>query len=113
MMYAILGATGKVGRKTIGLLLARGAAVRAVAHDASRAGDLAALGCDVVACDLRDVVAISDYGAELPSGTGVTRAFHHLEQVLGGLASAVTFVRSAEHMQNWARFVPAAARTGI
>jgi NAD(P)H dehydrogenase (quinone) len=58
------------------------------------------------------VVAISDYGAELDSGTGVTLAFHHLEIRLSDLPSPVTFVRSAEHMQNWARQIPAAMQTG-
>jgi uncharacterized protein YbjT (DUF2867 family) len=59
------------------------------------------------------VVAISDYGAEVPEGTGVTMLFHFLEARLSRLDANVTFVRSAEHMQNWARQVPTALRTGI
>jgi uncharacterized protein YbjT (DUF2867 family) len=59
------------------------------------------------------VVAISDYGAELASGTGVTLTFHHLEQRLRELPTDVTFLRSAEHMQNWRRQIPAAIDSGV
>ena len=58
------------------------------------------------------VLAISDYGAELETGTGVTRLFHELEKRLKHLQSHVTFLRSAEHMQNWGRVLNMAARTG-
>ncbi|OWJ68429.1 NAD(P)H-binding protein [Inquilinus limosus] len=57
-------------------------------------------------------VAISDYGAQHPSGTGITVLFHDLEQRLGGLPG-VTFLRSAEHMQNWVRSLGAAMATGV
>lgn len=59
------------------------------------------------------ILAISDYGAELSEGTGVTLLFHFLEARLRRIETEVTFVRSAEHMQNWARQVPAALRTGM
>ena len=59
------------------------------------------------------VLAISDYGAQLDSGTGVTLSFHYLETRLRGLPGALTLVRSAEHMQNWRRQAPAATRTGV
>ena len=58
------------------------------------------------------ILAISDYGAELETGTGVTLTFHHLETRLRELPSALTLLRSAEHMQNWARQIPAALQTG-
>ncbi|WP_343717319.1 NAD(P)H-binding protein [Inquilinus sp.] len=58
------------------------------------------------------IVAISDYGAQHASGTGITLLFHHLEQRLGGLPG-ITFLRSAEHMQNWARSLGAATATGV
>ena len=58
------------------------------------------------------VVAISDYGAEVPQGTGITMLFRFLEERLRRVRADVTFVRSAEHMQNWARQVPAALKTG-
>jgi NAD(P)H dehydrogenase (quinone) len=61
----------------------------------------------------RRVVAISDYGAELVSGTGVTLIFHALEQLLAELASYVTFLRSAERMENWGRQIPVALETGV
>ena len=58
------------------------------------------------------VVAISDYGAEIPAGTGITLLFRFLEERLRRVPADVTFVRSAEHMQNWVRQVPTALRTG-
>ena len=58
------------------------------------------------------VLAISDYGAHLTEDTGVTSIFHHLETRLGALDAAVTFLRSAEHMQNWARQLRFAAERG-
>jgi uncharacterized protein YbjT (DUF2867 family) len=58
------------------------------------------------------VVAISDYGADVPQGTGITMLFRFLEERLRRVRADVTFVRSAEHMQNWARQVPAALKTG-
>ena len=161
-MFAIMGATGKMGRAAIRALRNRGAPVRALVRDPATAGELRGWGCEVVACNLREVaqvravvrgadavqvicpiaprdddaagemrrvidgiakalealpprsiLAISDYGAELPSGTGVTQTFHHLESRLGQIPSAVTFVRSAEHMQNWSRFLGTAADTGV
>ena len=39
--------------------------------------------------------------------------FHHLEQRLRELPGDVTFLRSAEHMQNWRRQVPAAVESGV
>lgn len=57
-------------------------------------------------------VAISDYGAQHPSGTGITVLFHELEQRLGGLPG-IAFLRSAEHMENWARSLRPAIVTGV
>ncbi|HTR09531.1 MAG TPA: NmrA family NAD(P)-binding protein [Paraburkholderia sp.] len=59
------------------------------------------------------LLAISDYGAELPLNTGITRLFHHLEQRLKVVATRLTLLRSAEHMQNWAAFIPAALASGV
>ncbi|WP_394840268.1 NmrA family NAD(P)-binding protein [Pendulispora rubella] len=160
-MFAILGATGKVGRATIRMLLAHGYPVRAIVRDVAKAAEFKAAGCEVVVAHLGDkasleaafagtvvaqvicpvlarsddafaemtgaidtlaealaaahapsIMAISDYGAELPEGTGVTRVFHHLEKRLRVLDAALTFLRSAEHMQNVARFAGYAAETG-
>ena len=161
-MYAILGATGKVGRATIAKLRGRGLRVRAVVRDAARAGDLAQAGCELRVADLRDaralasalegaqavqvicpmsmradnaladmraivesiatgletapprtVVAISDYGAELAAGSGVTLLFHDLEARLRGIAGTTTFLRSAEQMENWVRILAVASGSGV
>jgi NAD(P)H dehydrogenase (quinone) len=161
-MFAILGATGKAGRATIGALRRRGLPVRAVVRDAAKADALAAMGCEIAVADLRDgaalaaaisgaqavqvivpispkaedpaaemraviatvaralnevgaprVVAISDYGAERDAGTGITLAFHELEAQLRKTSAQLTLLRSAEHMQNWARLFKVAAETGV
>jgi len=161
-MFAILGATGKAGGATARALRRRGLPVRAIVRNLSKAGDLAALGCDIVLADLHDaealakaidgasalqaicpvdpqnddpaaemrtiidalcralakvqpinVLAISDYGAERGAGTGITLAFHYLEAQLRRTSSALTLLRSAEHMQNWARLFKVAMETGI
>jgi NAD(P)H dehydrogenase (quinone) len=59
------------------------------------------------------VLALSDYGAELAHDTGITLLFHHLEQQLKSIDSHLTLLRAAEHMQNWARVLPAALKTGL
>jgi NAD(P)H dehydrogenase (quinone) len=161
-MFVILGAAGKVGRSTIHEVRKRGMPVRAVLRNASRAGQLEALGCETAVADLHDgaalqaaisgaqavqvicpmsvkasdapadmaaiietmgaaleaarpaaIVAISDYGAELDKGTGVSLNFHHLEARLRKLPASLTFLRSAEQMQNWSRHTGFAASTGV
>jgi len=161
-MFAILGASGKVGRATIAKLRAQGAPVRAVVRETSGRADLEALGCEIALADLRDkdaiknaingasavqvicpvsppakdagsemaetidsittalmasrpetVLAISDYGAEVESGSGITMTFHYLEDRLSALPGTLIFLRSAEHMQNWSRVFKPALETGV
>jgi uncharacterized protein YbjT (DUF2867 family) len=59
------------------------------------------------------VVALSDYGAQHPDGTGITTLFHYLETQLRGVDSQLTFLRAAEHMHNWARVLPVALAQGV
>ena len=58
------------------------------------------------------VLALSDYGAELDGGTGITMLFHALETQLKPVVKNLTLLRAAEHMQNWARVLPMALATG-
>jgi len=58
------------------------------------------------------VLALSDYGAELDHGTGLTRLFHLLEERLKPLATHLTLLRSAEHAENWAAMLPVMLATG-
>lgn len=58
------------------------------------------------------VVALSDYGAELEAGTGITLLYRALEEALVEGAPRLTLLRSAEHMQNRARVAPVALGTG-
>ncbi|WOD16050.1 NmrA family NAD(P)-binding protein [Paraburkholderia kirstenboschensis] len=59
------------------------------------------------------VLALSDYGAEHVSGTGITTLFHYLETQLGTVDTRLTFLRAAEHMHNWARVLPLALSKGV
>ncbi|MBU6492286.1 MAG: NAD(P)H-binding protein [Burkholderiales bacterium] len=59
------------------------------------------------------VVALSDYGAELCGGTGITELFHDLESRFAPLGTRLCLLRSAEHMHNWARVMPVALATGV
>ena len=59
------------------------------------------------------VLALSDYGAELPEGTGITLLYHYLEQKLQSLPTRLTFLRAAEHIENWARLASTAINKGI
>ncbi|CAN7522638.1 NAD(P)H-binding protein [Rhizobium rhizogenes] len=160
-MFAILGATGKIGRTTVAALRERGAPVRAILRDRSRSQEFVDLGCEVAVADIDDVgalteaidgaravqvicpidiraidaraemlrligtigealdkanpelvLAISDYGAELTSGTGITLLFNALEARLRKLHSRNIFLRSAEHMENWSRVTRLAVETG-
>jgi uncharacterized protein YbjT (DUF2867 family) len=160
-MFAILGASGKVGRATIEKLRAQGTPVRAVVRESSNTGDLEALGCQIAFADLHDtdairkaiegatavqvicpvsvrakdaatdmansidaiagaltatrpetILAISDYGAHIDSGTGITMTFHYMEARLSTVPASLIFLRSAEHMQNWARVIRPALETG-
>ncbi|NEI71754.1 NAD(P)H-binding protein [Rhizobium lusitanum] len=70
------------------------------------------LGDALAAARPQTILAISDYGAQHSSGTGVTVIFHALERRLRTLDSRLVLLRSAEHMENWARLAKAAAEHG-
>lgn len=70
------------------------------------------LGDALAAAKPHTILAISDYGAQHSSGTGVTVIFHALERRLRMLDSRLVLLRSAEHMENWARLAKAAAEYG-
>lgn len=74
---------------------------------------IAGVGDALVAARAPAVLAISDYGAELSAGTGVTVLFHELEARLQALPGRLTLLRSAEHMENWGRVMRIAAATGV
>jgi uncharacterized protein YbjT (DUF2867 family) len=59
------------------------------------------------------ILAISDYGAQIDSGTGITMVFHYLEARLSTVPGRLIFLRSAEHMQNWARVIKPVLETGV
>lgn len=58
------------------------------------------------------VLAISDYGAHVGDGVGMPALFHAFEQRLRPLDLQKVFLRSAEHMEGWAAFIPVALATG-
>ncbi|MDN7425882.1 NAD(P)H-binding protein [Burkholderia sp. AU45388] len=59
------------------------------------------------------LLALSDYGAELEGNTGITRLFRDFEARLKTIPTQLTLLRSAEHLQNWARALPVALGTGV
>lgn len=52
-MFAIVGATGKVGMSTAMVLRQAGHPVRAIVRDVAKAGSLLAIGCEIVQADLQ------------------------------------------------------------
>jgi NAD(P)H dehydrogenase (quinone) len=83
-------------------------------HAASEmAGIIDAIAGTLIARPPETVLAISDYGAHVESGTGITMTFRYLEARLSEVPSSVIFLRSAEHMQNWARVIGSALETGV
>lgn len=101
--------------------LAGASAVQVICPTAPRAADakaemeyaITAIGLALCAARPPLVLAISDYGAELEAGTGITMLFHALEARLRRLSNDLIFLRSAEHMENWSRVAGFAARTGV
>jgi NAD(P)H dehydrogenase (quinone) len=59
------------------------------------------------------ILAISDYGAQVDSGTGITMIFHYMEARLSTVPGTLILLRSAEHMQNWGRVIKPALETGV
>lgn len=57
-MYAVLGATGKVGGAAVHELRRRGLPVRAIVRDAAKAGRLVEAGCEIAVADLHDAAAV-------------------------------------------------------
>jgi NAD(P)H dehydrogenase (quinone) len=58
-MFAILGASGKVGYSTVSRLRALGAPVRVILRDETKAEIFRALGCEVAFADIQDTEALS------------------------------------------------------
>lgn len=161
-MFAILGATGKVGFSTSSTLRETGVPIRAIVRDETKAGPLKAIGCDIAIADLNDpaalvrafsdahtvqvilppptqaedavgemrrsiesiaqalehssatrVLAISDYGAHVEDWIGMPSAFRLFEERLRSLKLDKVILRSAEHMEGWAAFLPVAAAAGV
>ena len=59
------------------------------------------------------ILAISDYGAHVGHDIGMPSIFHHFEAQLHRLGGRRLILRSAEHMENWGRSLPAALASVI
>ncbi|OCP00730.1 MULTISPECIES: NAD(P)H-binding protein [unclassified Ensifer] len=59
------------------------------------------------------VLAISDYGAHVPDDIGMPTMYRVFEERLRSLDTPKVLLRSAEHMEGWARSIPVAMATGI
>lgn len=60
----------------------------------------------------RQVLAISDYGAHVAADIGMPSMFRTFEERLDRLDMRKLFLRSAEHMEGWARTIPMAIASG-
>lgn len=61
----------------------------------------------------KQVLAISDYGAHVPHDIGMPTMCRAFEERLRKVDNChKVFLRSAEHMQNWARIIPMAVASG-
>jgi NAD(P)H dehydrogenase (quinone) len=58
-MYAIVGATGKVGFSTASALRQAGLPVRAIVRDAAKGARLTEIGCDIAVADLRNAAELA------------------------------------------------------
>ena len=161
-MFAVLGASGKIGGTAARELRRRGYSVRAILRNPEKSRPLIEQGCEIAFADLRNgdalkvaldgtqdvlaicpmdpkaadaetehatliqaianaierarprsIVAISDYGAQHETGTGIALTFHCFEQRLRSTGVPYAFLRSAEHMQNWRRFLKTVRDTGV
>ncbi|WP_321953440.1 NAD(P)H-binding protein [Paraburkholderia bannensis] len=161
-MFAIVGATGKVGYATASALRKAGLPVRGIVRDAAKGNRLREIGCDIAVADLHDaaglakaigdasgvqvilpsdprardtaldmrqmieslakaleqtrpmrILAVSDYGAHVAHDIGMPSLFRAFEARLGQLHGQKLILRSAEHMENWGRALPAAMASGV
>lgn len=59
------------------------------------------------------VLAVSDYGAHIPDDIGMPTMYRTFEERISKLSGChKVLLRSAEHMQNWVRAIPAAMASG-
>lgn len=58
-MFAIIGATGNVGYSTSSALRHAGVPVRAILHDAAKAGRLTQIGCEIAIAELQDTGSLA------------------------------------------------------
>ncbi|HEV7317336.1 MAG TPA: NAD(P)H-binding protein [Ensifer sp.] len=59
------------------------------------------------------VLAISDYGAHVADDIGMPTMYRMFEERLRTLGMQKIVLRSAEHMEGWARYIPVASATGV
>ncbi|MBN8938863.1 MAG: NAD(P)H-binding protein [Rhizobiales bacterium] len=119
-MFVIMGATGKVGRATIAALRRRGAPVRAVLREASKAAEFAALGCETAIADLRDAealrAAIAGAGAVqviCPMSMAAADAPADMRGMIETMAGALDAVRPAKVLAISDYGAERAAGTGV
>lgn len=99
-MYAVMGVTGQVGGATARSLLGKGARVRAIARDASRAAVWVARGCELAVADLGEPKALVEAfrGAEaafvmVPSMFDPSPGFPEARKAIAALRDALDSAR--------------------
>jgi NADH dehydrogenase len=99
----VVGSTGVLGRAVVGQLLARGIPVRAMARTPEKARDLADLGAEVVAGDLRDPASLRR------ACSGVAQVVAAAHALPGGHGNSSAKVDDAGHRA----LIAAAGESGV
>jgi len=99
-LYAVVGATGKTGRRLCENLLSRGHHVRALGRDPIRLSTLESLGAECATIDIFDCAALGDVfaGASCvylmsPTGPKVESVYDHHQRIGATLAEAIEKAR--------------------
>ncbi len=99
-MFAVLGATGKVGFSTVLKLREAGAPVRAILRNETKGNKFRSLGCEVAFADLHDAAALARAfsGADavqiiLPPPLAAEDTVGEMRQMVAGLADALARAR--------------------
>ncbi|HEY9755737.1 MAG TPA: NAD(P)H-binding protein [Oculatellaceae cyanobacterium] len=99
-MFAILGATGKVGGSTIAALRASGMPVRAVIRDLANAAPLIAAGCEIAVANIEDPISVANAMRDasavqviLPTAPSAENAGGVMSSMIASLVEALQVAR--------------------
>jgi len=94
-MFVIVGAGGKVGHSTSSVLREAGVPVRAILRDATKAGPLRALGCEIALADLQDPGSLADALAGAQAVQVICPPAPQAEDAVGDMRRSIESVAEA------------------